>query len=162
MLTFEEKQTIIESFPELTRKEVSMKRVNYHYEESLYDKTVVVQHLHPNGNGFVYLAEVDGYKTDDRGLVNIREATEETLRKMIQDAIHSLGQADEEVQEPAEEMEESFEELWINEENTLVLKEEEGYWNVYHNSNLEDSFAEYEDAVEYLKEEEFSLKGESK
>lgn len=162
MLTFEEKQKIIESFPELTRKEVSMKRLNYHFEESLYDKTVVVQHLHPNGNGFVYLAEVEGYETDDRGLVNIREATEESLRKMIQESIQSLGQADEEeqVQEVVEE-EEPFEELWVQEENTLILKEEEGYWNVYHHTNLEDTFAEHEDAVEYLKEEGFSLKGES-
>ena len=62
MLTFEQKQEIIESFPELTRKEVSMKRVNYHYEESLFDKTVVVQHLHPNGNGFVYVADIPGYE----------------------------------------------------------------------------------------------------
>ena len=35
MLTFEQKQQIIETFPELTRKEVSMKRLNYHYEDSL-------------------------------------------------------------------------------------------------------------------------------
>lgn len=162
MLTFEEKQVIIESFPELTRKEVSMKRLNYHFEGSLYDKTVVVQHLHPNGNGFVYLAEVEGYEPDDRGLVNIREATEEALRKMIQDSIQSLGQADEaEERVEVEEIVEPFEELWVNEEDTLVLKEEEGYWNVYHHSNLEDSYAEYEDAVEYLKEEGFSLKGES-
>ena len=34
MLTFEEKEAIIKEFPELIRKEVSMKRVNYHYEES--------------------------------------------------------------------------------------------------------------------------------
>ena len=61
MLTFEQKQEIIESFPELTRKEVSLKRVNYHYAESTYDKTVVVQHLHPNGNGFVYVAGIPGY-----------------------------------------------------------------------------------------------------
>lgn len=162
MLTFEEKQKIIESFPELTRKEVSMKRLNYHFEESLYDKTVVVQHLHPNGNGFVYLAEVEGYEADDRGLVNIREATEETLRKMIQESIQSLGQADEVEQvQTVEDDEEPFEELWVNEENTLILKEEEGYWNVYHHENLEDTFAEHEDAVEYLKEEGFSLKGES-
>ena len=83
MLTFEQKQQIIESFPELTRKEVSMKRLNYHYEDSLYDKTVVVQHLHPNGNGFVYVAGIPGYEADDRGLVNIREATEEELKATI-------------------------------------------------------------------------------
>ena len=38
MLTFEQKQEIIESFPELTRKDVSIKRVNYHYEESMLTK----------------------------------------------------------------------------------------------------------------------------
>ena len=69
MLTFEQKQEIIESFSELSRKEVSLKRVNYHYEDSLFDKTVVVQHLHPNGNGFVYVAGIPGYETDERGLV---------------------------------------------------------------------------------------------
>ncbi|MGQ0517887.1 hypothetical protein ACT453_49800, partial [Bacillus sp. D-CC] len=54
MLTFEEKLSIIESFPELERKNVSLKRVNFHFEESRLDKKNVVYHLHPNGNGFVY------------------------------------------------------------------------------------------------------------
>lgn len=152
MLSFEEKQAIIESFPELTRKEVSMKRLNYHFEDSLYDKTVVVQHLHPNGNAFIYLAGVSGYTSDDRGLVNVREATEIELRKMIQDSIQSLGQAE------AEKVQ--IEETWVNGENTLMLKEEEGYWNVYHGLNLEDSFGDYEEAIDYLKEEQFSLQRE--
>src|SRR6185312_12874661 len=98
MLTFEQKQAIIESYPELTRKEVSMKRVNYHYEDSLYDKTVVVQHLHPNGNGFVYVAGIPGYEADERGLVNIREATEEELRKTISDSIQALSEGEKEDQ----------------------------------------------------------------
>lgn len=38
MFTFEEKLAIIESFPELTRKDVSLKRVNFHYEESVQEK----------------------------------------------------------------------------------------------------------------------------
>lgn len=152
MLTFEEKQVVIESFPELTRKEISMKRVNYHFEDSLYDKTVVVQHLHPNGNAFVYLAGVEGYEPDERGLVNVREATEADLRKMIEASIYALGQA------PEEEVQ--LEEEWVNGDNTLVLREEENYWNVYHGLNLEDSFGDYEEAAEYLKEEQFVLKGE--
>ncbi len=36
MLTFEEKLSIIESFPELERKNVSLKRVNFHFEESRF------------------------------------------------------------------------------------------------------------------------------
>ncbi len=154
MLTFEEKQKIIESFPQLTRKEVSMKRLNYHYEDSLYEKTIVVQYLHPNGNGFIYLADVPGYETDGRGLVNIREATEKEIRAMIADSIEALSED--------EELEEAIEEAWINDESTLLLKEEEGFWNVYHGLNLEDSFGEYGEAVAYLKEEGFSFKGEEK
>lgn len=152
MLTFEEKQEIIESFPQLMKKEVSMNRLNYHFEESLFEKTIVVQYLHPNGNGFIYLADVPGYETDGRGLVNIRESTEEEIRTMIADSIETLSQ---EV-----EPEEAFEEAWTNGESTLLLKEEEGFWNVYHDFNLEDSFGDYEEAAVYLKEEAFSRKKE--
>lgn len=46
MLTFEQKQAIIDSFPELTKKEISLKRLNYHFMDSLYEKTIVVEKLH--------------------------------------------------------------------------------------------------------------------
>ncbi|MCG7336692.1 hypothetical protein MHZ95_15605 [Sporosarcina sp. ACRSM] len=148
MLTFEQKQAIIESFPELTRKDVSMKRVNYHYEESLYDKTIVVQHLHPNGNGFVYVAGISGYEVDERGLVNIREATEAELRQAVADSIQALSEEQTE-REPVEQ-------TWVNGDGEkLVLKEELDAWNIYHGLNLEDSFGDYEEAVAYLKEERF-------
>ena len=148
MLTFEQKQAIIETFPELTRKDVSMKRVNYHYEDSLYDKTVVVQHLHPNGNGFIYVAGVPGYDADERGLVNIREATEEELRKTIADSIQALSQGEDE--------EQPVEQKWVNADGEeLILMEELGAWNLYHGLNLEDSFGDYAEALAYLKEEQF-------
>ena len=51
MLTFEEKLAIIESFPELERKNVSLGRVNFHFEGSIYEKKNVVYHLHPNEIG---------------------------------------------------------------------------------------------------------------
>ncbi len=150
MLTFEQKQAIIESFPELTRKEVSMKRVNYHFEESLFDKTVVVQHLHPNGNGFVYVAGIPGYEVDDRGLVNIREATEAELRQTIKDSIELLSE--EEFEAP------TIEQLWMNAEGaTLKLVEEDGAWNIYHGLNLEESFGNYGYAQGYLRDEQFKL-----
>ena len=146
MLTFEQKQQIIEAFPELTRKEVSMKRLNYHYEDSLYDKTVVVQHLHPNGNGFVYVEGIPGYVTDDRGLVNIREVSEEELKKTILDAIRALSTEEEE--------EEPVEEVWVNEQGQkLTLLEEEGFFNIYHGYNLEEGFGDYKEAADYLKED---------
>jgi hypothetical protein len=149
MLTFEQKQAIIESFPDLTRKDVSLKRLNYHYEDSMFDKTIVVQHLHPNGNGFVYVAGIPGYETDERGLVNIREATEEELRKTIADSIEMLSDGDVE--------EQATEQKWTNQNgDVLILIEELGSWNVYHGLNLEDSFGELDEAKAYLKEEGFS------
>lgn len=33
MLSFEEKRAVVESFPELERKNVSLGRINYHYEK---------------------------------------------------------------------------------------------------------------------------------
>lgn len=150
MLTFEQKQAIIESFPELTRKDVSMKRVNYHYEESQYEKTVVVQHLHPNGNGFVYVAGIPGYNPDERGLVNIREATEEELRRTIADAIWALSEEPEEAP--------LFEQTYVNDAgDKVVLKEEMGFWNIYHGLNLEESFGDRAEALAYLQEEQFTL-----
>lgn len=150
MLTFEQKQAIIETFPELTRKEISLKRINYHFEESTYDKTVVVQNLHPNGNAFVYVADTPGYETDDRGLVNVREAAEEELRKAITDSIKLLSEED------PEEL--SIEQKWVGGEGIeLTLVEEEEIWNVYHGLNLEESFSDYAEAIKYLKEEQFTL-----
>lgn len=150
MLSFEEKTNIIESFLELTKKEVSMKRVNYHYDESLYDKKIVVYHLHPNGNGFVFVGDLPQYETDDRGYVNIREASEEELRAIISDSIRYLSEAAEF---------EEIEEIWENgQKQQLTLLEEDGFFNIYHGYNLEESFGVYEDAAGYLKEEGFNKK----
>jgi len=149
LLTFEEKVEIIESFPELTRNDVSMKRVNYHYKESLFDKTVVIQHLHPNGNGFVYVAGLHGYEPDDRGLVNIREATEEEFRSIIAAAIKNLSEAPDDEAQPIEEN-------WVGPNGEeLLLVEEEEFWNLYHGLNLEESFGAYGQATAYLREEKF-------
>ena len=116
MLTFEEKEAIIQEFPELTRKEVSMKRVNYHYEESLYDKTTVIYHLHPNGNGFVYVGDLPQYEAKEKGLVNIREVSADELRQMIKDSIAYLATEEEEL------INEEVEKKWTNKESpTLPL-----------------------------------------
>jgi len=148
MLTFEEKEVIIQEFSELTRKEVSMKRVNYHYENSLYEKTTVVYHLHPNGNGFVYVGDLPQYKADEKGYVNIREASASELKQIIQDSINYLA--------TEEEVEEEIEEVWKNKENSkLTLLQEDTLWNIYHGYNLEESFGSYEEAKTYLLEEGF-------
>ncbi|TLS35985.1 hypothetical protein [Pseudalkalibacillus caeni] len=152
MLTFEEKLAVIESFPELKRKDVSLGRVNFHYEDSAIDKKNVVYHLHPNGNGFVYAELIGSYKTDERGMVNIRDFSERRLHRIIELAIESMASdADE------KSVETDFtEERWVNAENhSLMLVKEEDLWNVYAGLNLDGTFTTYGEATEYLEEEGF-------
>ncbi|OLN22212.1 hypothetical protein BTO30_10715 [Domibacillus antri] len=157
MLTFEEKKAIIDTFPQLTAKDVSMKRVNYHFEDSLYEKTVVVYHLHPNGNGFVFVGDLPGYEANEKGLVNIREASESELRAAIADSIRYLSDKTEE--EVIEQEPISKEEEWRNREGqTLLLANEDELWNVYTGLNLEESFESFKEAERYLLEEGFRPK----
>ncbi|MGE7091413.1 hypothetical protein ACQKII_08100 [Lysinibacillus sp. NPDC048646] len=153
MLTFEQKQAVIESFPELTKKEISMKRVNYHFKDSLYEKTIVVEKLHPNGNGFVFVGDLLRYENEasDKGLVNIRDYDEQRLREIIEDAIQYLAEE--------QEAEAPIVELWRNREgDKLELAFEQRSWNIYHGENLEEAFGTYDAAKEYLLEEGFRKK----
>ncbi|WP_020061053.1 hypothetical protein [Bacillus sp. 123MFChir2] len=157
MITFEEKLTIIESFPELERKNVSLGRINFHYEESRLDKKNVVYHLHPNGNGFVYAGHLKGYKTNDKGMVNIRDFSAEELRSLLEKSIVGLSQ------EPVEEVviAENFqEEEWVNEDKHILtlIKEDEDMWNVYAGIQLDGTFNSYKEAAQYLDEEGFKRK----
>jgi hypothetical protein len=95
MLTFQEKLDIIETFDELTKKDVSLNRVNFHFENSLYDKTIVVYHLHPNGNGFVYTGDLPQYNSNAKGLVNIRDFNDQELRDIITASIAHLSEEEE-------------------------------------------------------------------
>ena len=157
MLTFEEKLAIIESFPQLQRKDVSLKRVNFHYEESAFEKKTVVYHLHPNGNGFVYTGHIPDYDSDDKGLTNIREYTADDLRALIQASITSLSYNPDTQEEPfAGDVQE---EHWVGpEQHTLMLVYENELWNVYTGLNLEASFESYEEAEQYMQEEGFTRK----
>jgi len=149
MLTFEQKQAIIEEFSQLTKKEISLKRINYHFEGSLYEKTIVVEKLHPNGNGFVFVGDLLKYEKEanDNGLVNIRDYSERALREIIADSIEYLS---EEIDD------EPIIETWTDRSHTqLKLVYENRSWNVYHNDNLEEAFGTRETAVEYLREEGF-------
>jgi len=154
MLTYEQKLEIIESFPELTKKPVSLGRTNFQYEESVTEKKNVVFHLHPNGNGFVYAEGIRGYRTNDKGMVNIREFSEDDLRSIITKSIDKLS-----IEPNFEEDEEEVEELWVNTSGqTLKLVSEMDMWNVYAGENLDGTFNSYGEAAEYLDEEGFSFK----
>jgi hypothetical protein len=151
MLTFQEKLDIIETFDELTKKDVSLNRVNFHFEDSLYDKTIVVYHLHPNGNGFVYTGNLPQYDANAKGLVNIRDFNETELRDIISASITYLSEE--------EEIKPAIEQTWKDSEgHTLLLVEEDDRWNIYAGDNLEDSFGGYDEAALYLREEGFKIR----
>lgn len=155
MLNFEEKLAIIDTFPELERVNVSLGRINYQFKESKSDKKNVVYHLHPNGNGFVYVGKLPNYHTDQKGMVNIRDFSAQELKQLIRESIKSLS-----IEEiPAVEtaiIGENRAEKWVNADNqNLVLVNEDEAWNIYFGLNLEESFNTYEEAEIFLIEEGF-------
>jgi hypothetical protein len=156
MLTFNEKLAIIESFPELERKNVSLGRVNFQFPQSISDKKNVVYHLHPNGNGFVYAGELGNYETDEKGMVNIHDFSANQLRRLVAESIQSLSPI--EAAEAEEAISgESFKERWVNKENHLLLLiNENDTWNIYFGLNLDASFDTYGEAEEFMREEGFS------
>lgn len=105
MLTFEQKLAILDSYPQLERRNVSLGRVNYHFEQSRHEKKTVASHLHPNGNGYVFAGLLRGYESDDKGLVNIRDYTESELRELLDASITSLSMYIPEVTAPGKEKE---------------------------------------------------------
>ncbi|MBP1964371.1 hypothetical protein [Paenibacillus aceris] len=154
MLSLEEKLAIVESFPELQRKDVSLGRINFHYEESSYDKKIVVYHLHPNGNGFVYADYVKGYATDSKGFINIRDFNGDELRTIIQKSILSLTDPSSKAQP---KMDSPKEERWTDEDgHVLSVTFSEDLWYVYAGSNLDCAFETYEEVEEYMSEEGFA------
>lgn len=161
MLSFQEKLDICASFPELERKDVSLGRVNFSYEESAYDKKTVVYHLHPNGNGYVYAALIPGTATDAKGLVNIRDAGEAELRGLIEKSIRSLAGRDGQEGTAAASLgnrkaSQTKEEIWTGpDDQKLLVKFEDELWYIYAGLNLESAFETYEEAEEYLAEEGF-------
>ena len=158
MLTFNEKLAIIESFPELERKNVSLGRINFQFEGSISDKKNIVYHLHPNGNGFVYAGMLENYDTDEKGMVNIRDFSDEQLRKVLKQSIQALSPVEKTTTEEAI-IGDSKEERWVDsEKNLLVLINENNSWNIYFGLNLDASFDTYEEAETFLQEEGFTRK----
>lgn len=159
MLTFEQKIAILDSFPELQRKDVSLGRVNYHFEGSAYEKKTVGYRFHPNGNGYVFAGLVGGYDTDDKGFVNVRDFTEEQLREIIHVSITSLSPGGEapfstRTSAPAAVPDD---EIWTDRGGQeLILKVEEETYFIYSGLSLEMAFETLEEAEEYLEEEGFS------
>lgn len=160
MLTFEQKLAIIASFPELQRKDVSLGRVNFHYEESVHEKKIVVYHLHPNGNGFVFAGLLEDVETDAKGFVNIREFSEDELRSLIARSIESLSAANASEEPDVTSQEEGYRpsraEFWRGAGGSrLTLLYQDDLWYVYAGKELDMAFETHEEAVQYLADEGF-------
>ncbi|MDR4948196.1 hypothetical protein [Neobacillus cucumis] len=158
MLTFNEKLAIIESFPELERKDVSLKRVNFQLPNSISDKKNIVYHLHPNGNGFVYAGDLAHYDTDEKGMVNIRDFSAEQLQTILSESISELLPKEHTTNDQAI-IGDLDEERWVDDEgNVLILINENETWNIYFGLNLDATFDTYEEAHDFLREEGFKQK----
>lgn len=161
MLSFEQKLNILDSFPELEKKTVSLGRVNYHFEGSVQEKKTVGYHLHPNGNGFIYAGLLEGYDKDQKGYVNIRDFSEPDLRNLVRQSIDSLAVRDEAPAEVASSpallhKPSSSGGSWVNAEgHALTLKCEDDLWYIYSGIQLEMVFETREEAGIYLEEEGF-------
>ncbi|WP_128104127.1 hypothetical protein [Paenibacillus sp. DCT19] len=165
MLNVEQKLEILESYPQLQRKNVSLGRVNFHYEDSAYEKKIVALHIHPNGNGYIYAGLLPNYETDAKGFVNIRDYAEADLRTLLDATIQAMSYNPDavEVVEHAPVSKESVPVtlssgggVWINEEGqTLTLKYDNDMWCVYAGHDLEMAYESRSEAGEYLQEEGF-------
>lgn len=165
MLNVEQKLEVLQSYPQLQRKDVSLGRVNFHYEESAYEKKIVALHIHPNGNGYIYAGLLPNYETDDRGFVNIRDYSEADLRTLLDETIKAMSTNPNAVESKEPEPAKAAPTLpatstgggtWIDEDgHTLTLKYEDDMWYVYSGLNLDMAFESRSEAGEYLKEEGF-------
>lgn len=166
MLNVEQKLEILESYPQLQRKNVSLGRVNFHYEDSAYEKKIVALHIHPNGNGYIYAGLLPNYETDAKGFVNIRDYSEADLRTLLDATLQAMSHNPDavEVDETAPISKESAPPVtlssgggvWINEDGqTLTLKYDNDMWCVYAGQDLEMAFESRGEAGEYLQEEGF-------
>ncbi|MWC27951.1 hypothetical protein [Paenibacillus sp. MMS18-CY102] len=165
MLTFEQKLEIIQSFPQLERKDVSLGRINFQYEESAFERKNVVYHLHPNGNGYVYAGMLAGVEKDAKGLVNIRDLDEHSLRSLLEQSIASLTGTGEPANDednqasnahPSEHKAED--QVWKDKNgNVLLLRYEDDadLWYIWALDALDCAFETLEESVEYLTEEGF-------
>ncbi|HEY2491870.1 MAG TPA: hypothetical protein VGI33_02930, partial [Paenibacillus sp.] len=143
------------------RKNVSLGRVNFHFEESQQDKKTIALHLHPNGNGFVYAGLLQGYDSDEKGFVNIREFAADELKTLVEASIHSLSSSREEVHSVGDRImaESNFHEaeVWTNDDEQLLsLIHDDDLWYIYTGQNVEMVFETLKEAKEYLREEGFT------
>lgn len=148
-LSFEEKKAIFDSYVELEVVPVSLKRLNYHFNDSAVAKTVLVRHLHPNGNVFIYAGYLPKEETQ-KGYVSVLNADEETLREWVDKAIAHLKKT-------IDGYVDGYFELWRDAQgDVLRLTYENPVWSVLvADGQVEGVFKTKEAGEGYLHDEGF-------
>ena len=91
-LSFDQKRSILQSYPELIEVPKSNNRYSYFFEDSKQPRKVVARELSPTGNGYVYGAYLKdhSYVIDARGWIRIKDFSESELRELVEKAIQSF------------------------------------------------------------------------
>lgn len=149
MLNFEEKKALIESIDGFELHEISMGRINVHYPASKRDKKIIVKHLHPNGNAFVYAPFLEVEPLDKQGYVNVKDYSENEIRVLLLEAKEFMDSDEDGYKEGLTKIYQD------NSGEKLSLVYENKMWVIYTGENLEAVFPTLESAEGYLLDEGF-------
>ncbi|AIS60148.1 hypothetical protein [Listeria ivanovii] len=149
MLNFEEKKALIESMGDFELHEISMDRMNVHYPESKRDKKIIVKHLHPNGNAFIYAPFLEVEPLDKQGYVNVKDYSENEIRVLLEEAKEYMDKDEAGYKEGLTKIYQD------KNGDRLSLVYENEMWVVYTGENLEAVFPTMEGAEGYLLDEGF-------
>ncbi|MGB6179257.1 hypothetical protein [Carnobacterium sp.] len=149
MLSFEEKKALFVEYKELTPVPVSMNRINYHFESSAVDKTVIVRFLHQNGNALIYAGYLPKEETKN-GYISVLDANENEIKRLLDKAIDFLKKT-------TDGYEEGYSELWFDHNgDVLRLVYDNPMWSVnLPDGKMEAIFKTKEAAEGYLLDEAF-------
>ncbi|EBD1663360.1 hypothetical protein K1783_001143 [Listeria monocytogenes] len=149
MLNFEEKKALVESINGFELHEISMGRINVHYPASKRDKKIIVKHLHPNGNAFVYAPFLEVEPLDKQGYVNVKDYSENEIRVLLLEAKEFMDSDEDGYKEGLTKIYQD------NSGEKLSLVYENKMWVIYTGENLEAVFPTLESAEGYLLDEGF-------
>ncbi|PDL31426.1 hypothetical protein AFZ03_09635 [Listeria monocytogenes] len=144
-----EKKALIESINGFELHEISMGRINVHYPASKRDKKIIVKHLHPNGNAFVYAPFLEVEPLDKQGYVNVKDYSENEIRVLLLEAKEFMDSDEDGYKEGLTKIYQD------NSGEKLSLVYENKMWVIYTGENLEAVFPTLESAEGYLLDEGF-------
>ncbi|HEL6659649.1 TPA: hypothetical protein UPG49_001005, partial [Listeria monocytogenes] len=113
------------------------------------DKKIIVKHLHPNGNAFVYAPFLEVEPLDKQGYVNVKDYSENEIRVLLLEAKEFMDSDEDGYKEGLTKIYQD------NSGEKLSLVYENKMWVIYTGENLEAVFPTLESAEGYLLDEGF-------